>query len=211
MQAIQSALGFNIVAGEWRLNKKLAGGGPLYDVGIYCLDACRCLTGEEPSQIAAFASTIDRDGRFDEVEENVTWNMKFPSGIMASCATSYGADTTGYFKVYGSKGWLQVDQAFAREGLHLRAELQGARLDEPNPARDPSHFQAEAEHFSHCVQNGLEPKSRARKACATCNASPRSIALPGSQAKNFKVAGLHLRRFSCNYEPFRTEFKVAFS
>ncbi len=159
VQAIQSALGFNIVAGEWRLNKKLAGGGPLYDVGIYCLNACRCLTGEEPSQIAAFASTIDRDGRFDEVEENVTWNMKFPSGIMANCATSYGADTAGYFKVYGSKGWLQVDQAFAREGLHLRAELQGARLDEPNPARDPSHFQAEAEHFSHCVQNGLEPKS----------------------------------------------------
>ena len=46
VQAIESTFGFNIGAGEWRLNKKLAGGGPLYDVGIYSLNACRYLTGE---------------------------------------------------------------------------------------------------------------------------------------------------------------------
>jgi predicted dehydrogenase len=159
VQAIESSFGFNIKAGEWRINKKLAGGGPLYDVGIYSLNACRYLTGEEPAQIAAFASTIDHDGRFDEVEENVSWTMKFPSGIVASCATTYGANMAGYYKVYGSKGWLQVDQAFVYEGLRLRAEYQGTKLDELNPARDPSHFVAEAEHFSHCVQNGLEPQS----------------------------------------------------
>jgi predicted dehydrogenase len=159
VQAIQSAFGFNIQAGEWRLDKKLAGGGPLYDVGIYSLNACRYLTGEEPQDIAAFASVIDHDGRFKEVEENVSWTMKFPSGIVASCATTYGAPMEGYFRVHGSKGWLEVDQAFVYEGLRLRADFSGTQLDEPNPARDPSHFQAEAEHFSHCVQNGLEPQS----------------------------------------------------
>jgi predicted dehydrogenase len=41
----------------------------------------------------------------------------------------------------------------------LRADYSGVQLDELNPARDPSHFQAEAEHFSHCIQNGLEPQS----------------------------------------------------
>jgi len=159
VQSIESAFGFNISPGEWRINKKLAGGGPLYDVGIYSLNACRYLTGEEPQSIAAFASTIDHDGRFNEVEENVSWTMKFPSGIVASCTTTYGGDMAGYFRVHGAKGWLQVDQAFVYEGLHLRAEYAGTKLDEPNPARDPSHFQAEADHFSNCLQRGEEPKS----------------------------------------------------
>lgn len=159
VQAIQSAFGFNISPGEWRLSKKLAGGGPLYDVGIYSLNACRYLTGEEPDHIAAYASVIDHDGRFNEVEENLAWTMQFPSGIVASCTTTYGANMDGYFRVYGSKGWLQVDKAFVYEGLHLHAEYAGKQLDEPNPARDPSQFQAEAEHLSHCIQNGLEPQS----------------------------------------------------
>jgi predicted dehydrogenase len=159
VQAIQSAFGFNIAPGEWRLSKTMAGGGPLFDVGIYSLNACRYLTGEEPQHIAAYASTIDQDGRFKEVEENVSWTMRFPSGIVASCVTTYGANMPGYFHVYGSKGWLQVDQAFVYEGLHLKGFVNGKDIDEPNPARDPSQFQAEAEHFSHCVQNNLEPQS----------------------------------------------------
>jgi predicted dehydrogenase len=159
VQAIESAFGFNISPGEWRLSKKLAGGGPLYDVGIYSLNACRYLTGEEPDHISASESVIDHDGRFNEVEENVAWTMHFPSGILASCTTTYGANMDGYFRVYGSKGWLQVDKAFVYEGLHLRADYSGTQLDEPNPARDPSHFQAEAEHFSRCIQNGQQPQS----------------------------------------------------
>ena len=159
VQAIESAFGFNMGPNEWRTNKKLAGGGPIYDVGIYSLNACRYLTGEEPEHIQANISTIDHDPRFVEVEENTSWTMKFPSGIVASCSTTYGATLPGYFRVYGSKGWLQVDNAFVYEGLHLRAEYGDTKIDELNPARDPSHFVAEAEHFSHCVQNNLQPQS----------------------------------------------------
>ncbi len=159
VQAIESTFGFNIGPGEWRLSKKMAGGGPLFDVGIYSLNACRYLTGEEPEHIQANASVIDHDGRFEEVEENVSWTMKFPSGIVASCNTTYGANMDGFYRVHGSKGWLEVDSAFVYEGLRLRADYAGTKLDELNPARDPSHFQAEAEHFSHCIQNGLEPQS----------------------------------------------------
>jgi predicted dehydrogenase len=159
VQAIESAFGFNIQPGEWRLSKKMAGGGPLYDVGIYSLNACRYLTGEEPDGLRAFASTIDHDGRFNEVEENVSWTMHFPSGIVASCATTYGANITGHFKVYGSKGWLQIDPAFDYDGVHLRGWASGQALDQVGPSHDPYQFQAEAEHFSHCVQNNLEPQS----------------------------------------------------
>ena len=159
VQAIESAFGFNIAPGEWRIDKKLAGGGPLFDVGIYSLNACRYLTSEEPEHISAYSSVIDHDGRFNEVEENVSWTMRFPSGIVASCNTTYGAPMDGFFRVHGSKGWLEVNPAFVYEGLRLTGEFTGTKVDEPNPARDPSHFQAEAEHFSHCVQNGLEATS----------------------------------------------------
>ena len=159
VQAIESSFGFNMGPNEWRTNKKLAGGGPLFDVGIYSLNACRYLTGEEPQYISAYASTNDHDPRFAEVEENVSWTMRFPSGVLATCNTTYGANMPGYFHVYGSKGWLQVDQAFVYEGLHLRAKYGDHSIDDSNPARDPSQFQAEAEHFSHCVQNNLEPQS----------------------------------------------------
>src|SRR5579862_61810 len=125
VQAIESAFGFNIQPGEWRLSKKMAGGGPLMDVGIYALNACRYLTGEEPHDIAACASVIDHDGRFNEVEENVSWTMKFPSGIVAACNTTYGASMEGYFRVHGSKGWMEADPAFVYEGLRLRGDLNG--------------------------------------------------------------------------------------
>ena len=98
------------------------------DVGIYCLNASRYLTGEEPREIKAYSSVIDRDGRFNTVEENVTWTMKFPSGIVASCNTTYGANMEGFYRVHGSKGWLQVDSAFVYEGLRLDKLARPGRL-----------------------------------------------------------------------------------
>jgi predicted dehydrogenase len=159
VQSIQSAFGFNEVLGEWRLDRKLAGGGPLYDVGIYCLNACRYLTGEEPTDFSAYASVIDQDGRFTSVEENVAWSMKFPSGVVASCSTTYGAQMEGYFKVYGSKGWLECAPAFNYENPHLRGSFSGTRLDDAESTPDPYQFQAEADHFSNCILTGQQPKT----------------------------------------------------
>ena len=160
VQAIESANGFNISAGEWRLNRQLAGGGPLMDVGIYSLNACRYLTGEEPEHVEGYASVIDKDGRFKEVEENVSWTIKFPSGIVASCNTTYGAPMNGYYKVHGSKGILHVEPAFGYEGLHLKADIRGEdKIDEPNPAKDPSQFVTEADYFAGCVFQDKEPKT----------------------------------------------------
>jgi predicted dehydrogenase len=159
VQEISSCFGFNIAPGEWRLNKMLAGGGPLYDVGIYSLNATRYLTGEEPAKLTAVMSTIDHDGRFNEVEENMAWTTLFPSGIVASCSTSYGANTGGYFKVYGSKGWLALDPGFNYDGVHMHGFVDGQEIDELNPSRDPYQFTAQADHFSHCVQNNLEPNT----------------------------------------------------
>jgi predicted dehydrogenase len=162
VQAIESAFGFPIQPGEWRLNRKMAGGGPLMDVGVYSLNACRYLTGEEPGEIKANASTIDHDGRFNEVEENVGWTMKFPSGILASCNTTYGGDTGGggFFKVHGSKGWVAMEPAFPYQGKMLTARLSdGQTLNLPEPDKDPWDFVRQADHLAQCVRENRDPKT----------------------------------------------------
>jgi predicted dehydrogenase len=160
IQAIESANGFTEHAGEWRLSRKLAGGGPLMDVGIYSLNACRYLTHEEPAHIEGYSSVVDRDGRFDEVEENVSWTMKFPSGVVASCNTTYGAEMPGFFRVHGSKGMIHMEPAFAYQGLHLRAQIHGEPpIDEPNNQKDPYQFVLEADDFAECVLENKEPKA----------------------------------------------------
>jgi predicted dehydrogenase len=165
IQAINSANGFNIAKGEWRTNKPLAGGGPLMDVGIYSLNATRYLTGEEPASITASISTIDHDGRFDTVEENTSWTMQFPSGAIASCSTTYGASMPGFYRVYGSKGWLEVNE-FGYEGLRLRANYRTGEkgtpptiLDEPCTERDPQQFTREADHFTECILQDKVPQT----------------------------------------------------
>jgi predicted dehydrogenase len=160
IQAIESANGFVEKAGEWRLSRKLAGGGPLMDVGIYSLNACRFLTGEEPEHFQAYCSVIDKDGRFADVEENVCWTMRFPSGVVASCNTTYGANMPGFVRVHGSKGMLHLEPAFSYEGIHLTAHIQGEPpMDELNPNKDPAQFVREADYFAGCIQENTEPKS----------------------------------------------------
>jgi predicted dehydrogenase len=166
VQAIESAFGFNIARGEWRSTKKLGGGGPLMDVGIYCLNATRYLTGEEPKGFKAYVSTIDHDGRFVDVEENVSWTTEFPSGILASCNCTYGGSMNGFYKVHGSKGWLELNTAFSYEGLHLKAQYwSGVKgetptvIDELNPDKDPVQFAREADHFTDCILNDKTPKT----------------------------------------------------
>jgi predicted dehydrogenase len=165
IMAIESANGFKERAGEWRLDRKLAGGGPLMDMGVYSLNACRYLTGEEPVDLKAYSSVIDHDGRFDTVEENLSWTMKFPSGVVASCNTTYGAPMNGFYRVHGSMGYLYAEPAFAYEGLHLTGTFYNpaggkpTTIDEPNTNRDPSQFTAEADYFSDCVLQNKTPKT----------------------------------------------------
>ncbi len=159
VESIHSADGFNISPGEWRLNKKMAGGGPMMDVGIYSLEACCYLTGEVPVEVSGISSVIDHDGRFQEVEENLVWTMRFPSGIITTCQTSYGSELGNTFHVSGSKGWMDADPAFIYEGLHLRAKGNGAAIDQPTDDPSPRQFARQADHFADCILENHEPKT----------------------------------------------------
>ncbi len=110
--------GFGFRAGDpnqWRLKKALAGGGALMDVGIYALQACRYLTGEEPAEITAQETKTD-PVKFAEVDETITWSMKFPSGVVANCSTTYNFNGVNRFRAYAEKGDFGMDPAFNYSG-----------------------------------------------------------------------------------------------
>ena len=160
IQSIESAFGFPIAPNEWRLDRKLAGGGPLMDVGIYCLNASRYLTGEEPTQVTGFSSVVNQDGRFTQVEETLSWTMKFPGGTLASCTCTYGSPMSGYFRVRGSRGTIMMEPAFNYDKLHLSAQFDAKEKLELAPDDpDPMHFLREADHMADCILENKEPKT----------------------------------------------------
>jgi len=112
VKLIESGFGFRIGdPTQWRLDKKLAGGGPLMDVGIYVIQGTRYVTGEEP--ISVTAQTIKTDPvKFDEVEETLLWQLKFPSGVVANCSTTY-ATNTERLRVNCESGWFELSPAYS--------------------------------------------------------------------------------------------------
>ena len=156
VEAVEGAAGFRQSAGQWRLQKKLSGGGALMDIGIYALNACRFVVGEEPAHLQAFRSNIDNDGRFNEVEENMTWTMKFPSGALAALSTTYGADMPGFLRVHGSKGMLEIN-GFGYEDISLTVKLDDGTEDtQTDNRKDPMQFVTESDYFSRCILDNTE-------------------------------------------------------
>lgn len=82
---------------EWRLNKKLSGGGPLMDLGVYCIQASRYVLGEEPIAVTAQFGKIYNKQIFSETEESISWQMEFPSGAVSNCITSVNFDIDRFY------------------------------------------------------------------------------------------------------------------
>jgi glucose-fructose oxidoreductase len=147
--------GFNIGdPKQWRLRKEMAGGGSLMDIGIYALNAARYLSGEEPVAVNAMMHSTPDDPRFVEVEENITFQLRFPSGLLANCTSSYGGNFNR-FRVTKPRGSAELDPASSYTGLRLRV-FRGSTIEERVlPQRD--HFALEMDHFAGCILNGTEP------------------------------------------------------
>jgi predicted dehydrogenase len=140
---------------QWRLNKQLAGGGSLMDIGIYALNASRYLTGEEPAEVNAMIRSTASDPRFKEVEEHVTFQLRFPSGILANCSSSYGYFHQSHYRVLGTEARLEMDPATWYSGLRMWIE-RGSTIEQRDlPEID--HFAAEMDHMSDCVMQDREP------------------------------------------------------
>ncbi|MBK6938498.1 MAG: Gfo/Idh/MocA family oxidoreductase [Chitinophagaceae bacterium] len=118
IKSIDTAFCITPQKGEWRLDKNFAGGGPLMDVGIYCLQAVCYVTGQNPVAVTAQSFPASDKEKFKDIEETITWQMEMPGGLVASCRTSY-SEQTGYIKIIAENGWFELNPAFNYDGLKI--------------------------------------------------------------------------------------------
>ena len=138
-----------------RLKREL-GGGTLYDIGIYCINAVRYLFKEEPIEVTAFtASSGDR--RFKEVEEMTGAILRFPDERLAAFICSFGAADVSSYDVVGTKGRLRVEPAYEYVGeLKHQLVVNGTEKTKKFSAKD--QFAAELVYFSDCILRDTQPE-----------------------------------------------------
>ena len=174
---------------QWRFKRALAGGGSLPDVGLYCLNAARFLTGEEPVEVIARMFSPPNDPRYAEVEETVNFMLRFPSGVVANCATSYGMHESRLLRVHTPAGAISLDGAFAYEDKQLRIAHRDGRAESVDERRLPkqNQFALEIDHMADCVLADRQPHTpgeegvqdhRIMEAIYQSASSGQAVALP---------------------------------
>jgi glucose-fructose oxidoreductase len=141
-----------------RLKREL-GGGTLYDIGVYCINAARCLFRAEPSEVQAL-SISGKDPRFAEVDEMTGAILRFPEERLASFTSSFGAADVSAYELVGTEGHLRVEPAYEYVGeLKHRLTIKGKTRERTFSSRD--QFAPELIYFSNCIINNadLEPSA----------------------------------------------------
>lgn len=123
---------------DWRLNKKLSGGGPLMDLGIYCIQASRYVLGEEPIAVTAQFGAVNNKDRFSETEETISWQMEFPSGAISNCTTSCGFNVDRFYAA-ADEGSFELSPALSYgpfEGKTSEKELKFPEINQQKTQMD---------------------------------------------------------------------------
>jgi len=147
LRAIEAGFGFVIGdPTQWRLKKALAGGGALMDVGIYALQGARYVSGEEPIEVVAVETKTD-PVKFKEVDETIYFTLRFPSGLLANCGTSYNA---GFNRLWAGaeKGWFELSPAYSYGGI--KGRMSG---DKTISLPQVDQFASEMDDFALCIKN----------------------------------------------------------
>jgi predicted dehydrogenase len=140
--------------------KSALGGGVLYDIGVYCINAARSLFGEEPLEVRAIAA-----GTLGDVEESVAALLRFPGDRLASFVCSFGSADVSQYRVVGTKGDLMVEPAYEYAmPLRHRLTIGGDSRERRFAKRD--QFAPELLYFSDCVLQGREPEPGAAEGLA---------------------------------------------
>ncbi|MDO1451782.1 Gfo/Idh/MocA family oxidoreductase [Rhodocytophaga aerolata] len=144
---------------HWRHIKALAGGGALPDIGLYCLNTIRFLLGEEPTEVFGYQYSTPGNPLFEEVEEVMSWQMRFANGIIANCATHYNTHESRRYRVLAEKGWMNIESAFAYQGQQIEtshADGKVVRKENLN-IMAKNQFATEMDHFSECILENKSP------------------------------------------------------
>ena len=132
------------------------GGGPLLDIGIYCINAARALFRAEPVAVQAIEAT-SRDPRFREVPESVACLLDFGSGRVGSFICSFGAGDTAAFQFVGTKGSLHMESAY-EYATPPTFELRVGERKTKHQFKKSDQFAPELLYFSECVLRNRQPE-----------------------------------------------------
>jgi predicted dehydrogenase len=139
------------VSQSWLLDSKRAGGGPLMDLGVYCVNTTRWLVDENPTQATAQSWTNDTK-RFQEVEEGVSFRLQFPSGLVVHGSSSYGAALSSFIFVQGTKGWASLAPVFPFDEVRELTGKTGKRSF-AQKFKLIDEFALEIDAFASAIQN----------------------------------------------------------
>jgi predicted dehydrogenase len=157
-------IGENLGKDRWRTKRSMIGGGALVDIGVYSIQACRYIAGQDPVEVSAISQSTPNDPRFAEVEENISFSLRFPNGILATGSASWNYSLQNYYRVVGTKGWYELDPATSNANLRMyasteRAPRQGqpSRVVEERTFPNVDQLPVMFDHFSECVRTGAQP------------------------------------------------------
>lgn len=140
----------------WMLSRKMAGGGPLMDIGIYCVNTVRWMVDEDPVEATALSWSRDRK-RFKQVEEGVAFRLNFRTGLVVQGSAGWGSALASFVQVHGEKGWASLAPAFAfEEERRLTGKIQGKWFAHEYTAID--EFALELDAFSACIRERRDPE-----------------------------------------------------
>jgi predicted dehydrogenase len=151
IKGITAKDGQEIEPNVWRLDRERAGGGPLMDVGIYCVQGAIYTMGKNPIAVTAKEGPKTDLDKFKEVEQSLTWQMEFPDGVIASCETSYAQDMN-LLRADLERGWYELSPAYAYEGI--KGKTNQGSLDLPQVNQQALQM----DDFAQCVLQNKKSK-----------------------------------------------------
>jgi len=164
LRLFNSVFTMQVEEGNTRLEAEL-GGGPLYDIGIYCINASRYIFRAEPCEVCGATVARSDDERFGEVEEALSAILRFPGERIASFTVSFGAKKSSEYEVIGTEGILRVSPAFEHAD-DLKHELVTDGTPRKKTFKKRDQVAPELIHFSRCILDDTEPEPGGREGLA---------------------------------------------
>jgi glucose-fructose oxidoreductase len=150
-----SSFSMTVRRGDIR-TRRAFGGGSLYDIGVYCINAARYLFRAEPTEVVALAVNSGVKA-LAEIDESTAAVLRFEGDRVATFVTSFNAADVGEYRIVGSKGQVHVDPAYEyAEGLGYTLTVGGRTQRRTIGKRD--QFAPELLHFSDCVLERRDPE-----------------------------------------------------
>ena len=150
-----SSFSMKVRRGDIR-TKKSCGGGTLYDIGVYCINAARYLFRAEPTEVSAM-SVHSGAKSLAEIDETTAATMRFSDGRVATFVSSFNASDVASYRIVGSRGHVHVDPAYEyAEGLKYTVTIEGKKRTKEIGKRD--QFAPELLYFSDCILQDRQPE-----------------------------------------------------